>query len=106
MKMTLQKFLELIEYKITEGSKYLWNCYGQNAFILDHDVNLSIIFDTVTHEVYETSYYDEFMTYKLFNQNFKEAYQQEIIDRNVTDLIEETEVTYEEFLELINDNAI
>jgi len=32
--ITIKEFMELIDYKITEGRDYLWNCYGNNSFQL------------------------------------------------------------------------
>ena len=33
--MNLKDFMEVIDYKITEGSEYQWSCFGNNAYTLD-----------------------------------------------------------------------
>lgn len=89
--ITLKDFMETVDYKITEGSDYCWNCFGPNAYRLDswnqdqdgHSV--SILFDTRTHEVYEASAYDykRNRAYRLINPEFKVAHDQEARDRDV-----------------------
>lgn len=55
--ITLKEFMELVDYRITEGSDYMWSCYGPNAHRLDswngdHDGHsVSIIFDTQSQNV-------------------------------------------------------
>jgi hypothetical protein len=62
--ITLKEFMEVIDYRITEGSNYLWDCYGPNSYSLDswdgnHDgKSFSIIFDTKTQVVYEVQAHD------------------------------------------------
>ena len=77
--ITLKDFMEVIDYKITEGSEYLWHCYGEHAYRLDswnqeqdgHTV--SIVFDTRTQEVYEASAYDygRNRAYRLINPVYR-----------------------------------
>jgi hypothetical protein len=33
--ITMKEWMELVDYKITEGSDYTWSCYGPNAYTLD-----------------------------------------------------------------------
>lgn len=62
--ITKQQFLELVKYRITEGSEYCWECYGYDAYCLDswngdhNGHSFSIIFDTRTQEVYEVQAHD------------------------------------------------
>ena len=59
--ITLKDFMETIDYKITDGSPYGWNCYGENAYQIDswngewekNGYSLGVIFDTKTQTVYE-----------------------------------------------------
>ena len=50
--ITLKEWMEIVDYRITEGSGYQWQCYGPNAYCLDSwngeqdGHSLSIIFDT------------------------------------------------------------
>ncbi len=55
----LKDFIEAIEYKVTGGSEYQWDCFGPNARYMDCDDNEGLgkysiiaIFDTVTQQVY------------------------------------------------------
>ena len=67
--LTLLKYLESVEYKITDGFEYGWSCFGPNAWQYstentDDDDNFyvfNIVFDTKTCIVYmaEFIYYAE-----------------------------------------------
>jgi hypothetical protein len=89
--ITLKDFMETVDYKVTEGSDYGWNCYGPNAYRLDswnqdqEGHTVGIIFDTRTHTVYEVSAYDykREHAYRLINPNFKDAHSAESNDRGV-----------------------
>ena len=104
--------MEVVEYRITEGSTYTWNCYGTNAYRLDswngeqEGYSVSIVFDTQTQEVYETTAYDyeRNRAYRLMNPDYVRAHDQEARDRNVNakeawDDVEYTDLeTEEDFL--------
>ena len=89
--ITLKDFMETVDYKITEGSDYGWQCYGPNAYRLDswnqeqdgHSV--SIVFDTRTHVVYEASAYDyqRNRAYRLINPDYKFGHDDEASGRGV-----------------------
>lgn len=89
--ITLKEFLEAIDYKITEGSEYLWECYGSNARYWDSwdgshdDPNASIVFDTVTHEVYEVTVIDNRNErgYRMINPAYLKKYKKESKRRGV-----------------------
>jgi hypothetical protein len=89
--ITLKDFMEVVDYRITEGSEYCWQCYGSDAYRLDswnqeqdgHSV--SIVFDTQTQTVYEVSAYDysRNRAYRLINPDFKFAHDDEASGRGV-----------------------
>jgi hypothetical protein len=89
--ITLKDFMETVDYKVTEGSDYCWNCYGPNAYRLDswnqeqdgHSVG--IIFDTRTHVVYEANAYDykREHAYRLINPEYVETHCNEAAERDV-----------------------
>lgn len=89
--LTLKQFMELCDYRITEGSAYGWNCYGYDAYCLDSwngDQNghtLSVTFDTRTQEVYEIYVcdYARDRAYRLINPNYVEANREEAKERGV-----------------------
>jgi hypothetical protein len=87
--LTLKEWLELVDYKITEGSSYGWSCYGNNPYCLDswngdHDgYSFSIVFDTKTQEVYEVSVCDfsRERAYRMINPAYQEAHKEESENR-------------------------
>ena len=80
--MTLKDFLEAINYRITEGSRYYWDCYPDAHQIsaeipLPDDSNYAeIIFSTVDQLVYEVTASDNVngRYYRWINPDFREAY--------------------------------
>jgi hypothetical protein len=91
--ITLKEWLELVDYRITEGSTYGWQCYGHDAYMLDswngeHDGHsFTVIFDTKTQIVYEVQAHDYVhnRAYRLINPDFKSAHDDESEDRGVLD---------------------
>ena len=91
--ITLKQFMEAVDYRITEGSDYQWQCFGPNAYCLDswngeqdgHTV--SIIFDTHTQEVYQVMAYDysRDRAYRMTNPDYKADFDAECEDREVID---------------------
>jgi DNA-binding transcriptional regulator YhcF (GntR family) len=64
--ITMKEWMELVDYKITEGGDYGWQCYGPNAYCLDSwngvhgkgGYSFSIVFSTKTQKVYEVTMCD------------------------------------------------
>jgi hypothetical protein len=89
--ITLKDFMETVDYKVTEGSDYCWNCYGPNAYRLDswnqdqEGHTVGIIFDTQTHVVYEANAYDykREHAYRLINPEYVETHRNEAAERDV-----------------------
>jgi len=89
--ITVKEFMEICNYKITEGSDYCWQCYGPHAYRLDswnqdqEGHTVSIVFDTRTHVVYEASAYDykRDRAYRLINPDYKFAHDDEAAGRGV-----------------------
>jgi hypothetical protein len=89
--ITIKDFMETVDYRITEGSDYGWQCYGSDAHRLDswnqeqdgHSV--SIVFDTHTQTVYEASAYDykHNHAYRLINPDYRAAHSQEAQEKGV-----------------------
>lgn len=53
--MKIQELLERFGYKLSGGSKYCWNCYGENAWRVEYQEEVEFIYDLVTHELYEVN---------------------------------------------------
>jgi hypothetical protein len=62
----LKDFIEAIDYKITGGSEYQWDCFGPNARYLDcadkegynGDYSINAVFDSVNQTVYAIEVWD------------------------------------------------
>jgi len=89
--ITLKQFMETVNYRITEGSDYQWDCYGPDAYCLDSwngdqdGHSLTIIFDTRTQEVYEVQAHDYLnqRAYRYFNPDFKDNHDREASERGI-----------------------
>ena len=75
--ITLKDFVEAIEYKITEGSDYQWDCFGDNARYLDahgpelnEDYSISAVFDSRDHIVYAIEAWDYKTNRELPKKNY------------------------------------
>lgn len=77
--------MEVIRYRINEGSEYGWDCFGSNAYSFsswdgDHNgSSFNMVFDTVTQTVYcvEAWDYKNNRAFRLLNPDFVEAYRKE-----------------------------
>ena len=91
--LSLKEWMEIVDYKITEGSNYGWRCYGYNAYSLDswngnHDGHsFTIIFDTKTQEVFEVQAHDfrNNRAYRMINPQYAPEHKKETTNRGVTD---------------------
>ena len=91
--LTLKEFMEIANYRITEGSDYGWQCYGHNTYQLDswnglqNGYSLCIVFDTKTQVVYEVQAHDyaNYRAYRVINPEYVNAFKNECDDRDVSD---------------------
>jgi hypothetical protein len=89
--ITIKEWMELVDYRITEGDSYRWRCFGDNAQSLsswngDHDGwSFNIVFDTKTQEVYtvEVCDYKRQRAYRMIHPDFKQAHDDEAASRGV-----------------------
>ena len=91
--ITMKEWMELVDYKITEGGDYGWGCYGPNAYTLDswngvHGVggySFSIVFSTKSQKVYEVSMcdYTNDRAYRMINPKNREKHANEALARDV-----------------------
>jgi ribosomal protein S18 len=91
--ITMKEWMELVDYKITEGSDYMWSCYGPNAYTLDswngvHGVggySFSIVFSTKSQKVYEVSMcdYTNDRAYRMINPKNVEKHRKEAEHKSV-----------------------
>ena len=91
--ITMKEWMELVDYKITEGGDYGWSCYGPNAYTLDSwngvhgtgGYSFSIVFSTKTQKVYEVSMcdYTNDRAYRMINPKNQEKHRKEALARDV-----------------------
>jgi len=91
--ITMKEWMELVDYRITEGSDFCWQCYGHDAYHLDswngiHDeggYSFCIIFDTKDQTVYEVQVHDytNQRAYRMINPDFKKKMKKEAKRRDV-----------------------
>lgn len=91
--MQLSEINNTFQHKITDGSEYLWNCYGNNVRTIDYTSKYAcgyVVFDTETHEVFEVSVspvagaWDiEPKPYRYINPEHRMSYETEAEDRHV-----------------------
>ena len=89
--INLKEWMEIVNYRITEGSAYGWQCYGHDAYMLDswngeHDGHsFTIIFDTKTQVVYEAQAHDYVhnRAYRMINEDYRKKNKKEARRRDV-----------------------
>ena len=92
--ITLKQFLETINYRITEGFSYQWQCFGTRAYGLDSwdgdqdGASFSIIFDQGDQKVYQVEAHDlrNNRSYRMINSLFAEAHAVERVSRGLDDV--------------------
>jgi hypothetical protein len=85
--LSIKKWMELADHKITECSDYGWACYGPNAYQLSSwngihgagGYSFNIVFDTRTQEVYEVDAcdYSRDRAYRLIAKDHRENHRRE-----------------------------
>jgi hypothetical protein len=89
--ITIKEWMELVDYRITEGSNYGWQCYGTDVYQLDSwngeqdGYSFSIIFDTDNQTVYEVQAHDYVhnRAYRMINSDFSADMQDEADHRGI-----------------------
>lgn len=86
--MNLKQVNEALEHKIQGGSQYSWDCYGPDVRYLDYEsdnAHASVLFDTVTQEIYEATVNDKAdkFAYRWLNPETKDLYIEECAKRNI-----------------------
>jgi hypothetical protein len=91
--ITMKEWMELVDYKITEGGDYGWGCYGPNSYTLDSwngvhgtgGYSFSIVFSTKSQKVYEVSMcdYTNNRAYRMIAENKQEKHRKEAEHKSV-----------------------
>ena len=88
--MTLLEIITATGARVSDGSDYLWNCYGPNSRYIDFvDVAssdyCSVVFDCRTQTVYEVNLHvpGQDQAFKWINPDFESAYVAECAERGI-----------------------
>ena len=87
--ITIEDFVQAVNYKITGGSDYQWHCFGHNARWLDSEhittYTANIVFDTENQTVYQADVCDYVNTraYRWEHPDYADAHANEAKTRNV-----------------------
>lgn len=103
--MRLEDLLSAFEYKISDGTKFCWDCFP-DARYLDFESEHAyggLIFNTVDQTVYQAEVIakeENAIPYRWIDEKFVHAYKSECATRGVTDHawddVNWTEIEYEE----------
>jgi hypothetical protein len=93
--ITMKEWMELVDYRITEGGDYGWQCYGPNAYSLSSwngihgagGYSFDIVFSTKTQKVYEVSVcdYTNNRAYRMILADKQKKHRKEIASHNSGD---------------------
>ena len=91
--ITMKEWMELTDYKITEGGDYGWQCYGPYSYTLDSWIGVhgtggysfSIVFSTKSQKVYEVNMcdYTNNRAYRMINPKFQKKHDKEAESKSV-----------------------
>lgn len=89
--ITLEDFLKSIDFHITEGSEYLWQCFGPDSYELsswnknENQNTVCAVFDRKTKVVYtmEAWDYNNRKTYRWIHPDYVDAVKSEYAARNL-----------------------
>jgi len=90
--ISIKDFMECVQYKITSGDEYCWQCYGPNARSMDywndkHDggITVCMVYDTKTQMVYQMEAWDytKNREYRWVHPDYREAIEAEAKRRGV-----------------------
>jgi hypothetical protein len=91
--INLKEYLEIVDYRITEGSEYTWTCYGSDTHALsawngiydEGGWSTNIVFDTKDQTIYEIEVcdYTNNRAYRIINPNFVKAHREESKSRGI-----------------------
>ncbi|WP_353479886.1 hypothetical protein [Haliscomenobacter sp.] len=89
----MKEFMELVDYRITEGDTYGWQCFGPNSYQLSswngvHGAggwSANIVFSTRSQKVYEVSVCDYTLdrAYRMINPDYVKKHEKEAKNRGV-----------------------
>ena len=89
--LNMKEWMELVDYKITEGGDYGWRCFGLNSYQLSHwnsvhgkgGWSANIVFSTKSEKVYcvEVCDYTNDRAYRMINPDYVKKHNKESKNR-------------------------
>ena len=92
--MQLAKLFDKITPRLSEGSEFLWSCFGDNAWSVNFEEHIHVVYDVKTQLVYQIIFYDyneessfdELVpSYVWTDKDYKKEYLVEVKQRNIDD---------------------
>lgn len=103
-------YIRSVGFSLTQGAKFMWNCYGDNSWLLESDGSSAVV-DCKTGIVYEVACFNEEDDdcYKWTDPNYIDAYTVESLDRGFNPLqayddVEFKQVSEQEILAILEKN--
>lgn len=92
--LSLKEWMELVDYRITEGSTYGWECFGYNAYSLDSwngeqdGYSFCVTFDTKDQTVYQVEVCDfkNSRAYRMIDPTHQPQFMMEVASRGIDDV--------------------
>ena len=91
--LIMKEWMELVDYKVTEGDRYGWSCFGPNSHQLASwngvhgagGYSFNIVFSTKSHKVYsvEVCDYTNDRAYRMINPDYVKKHEKEAKNRGV-----------------------
>lgn len=91
--LTMKEWMELVDYKITEGDNYGWSCFGPNSYNLSSwngihgkgGYSFNIVFSNKSGKVYcvEVCDYTNERAYRMINPDYVKKHAKEAKNRGV-----------------------
>jgi hypothetical protein len=91
-KVSTKEYFSNLGFKVGEGWKHNWSCYGPDAYALDWSaikndcwVSTGVVYDSVTQIVYEISVWDESVdkVYRWINPDYIQKVKREYKSRRL-----------------------
>ena len=89
--ITMNDFFEVTKHQITSGSRYMWQCYGNDAYNIEswsgetYGWAVDMVFDREHQTVYQVGVYDfeNDRAVRWINPEFVDAHMKEALEREV-----------------------
>ena len=101
--ITLQQFMECIQYRVSNSDEYCWDCYGPDARSMDSEVmdqyTITCVFDTKENFVYEMQVWD-YVNDLQYRWIFHDYYDDVVAESKKRNIIFEESADSKKFIEL------